>query len=82
QLSLSGDVERLAIQILDQAVKQKLTSGKSPSGIVAAIIYVACKLCSECRTQGHISQKAQVTEVTIRNRYKELIQKISFEIDL
>ena len=82
QLILSGDVENLAAQILDQAAALRLTSGRSPSGITAAALYIATKLCDECRTQGQIARGAQVTEVTIRNRYKELAEKISFEIDL
>ncbi len=36
----------------------------------------------ERRTQGEIARGAQVTEVTIRNRYKELTQKLNIEVDM
>ncbi|MCJ2533577.1 MAG: transcription initiation factor IIB, partial [Candidatus Thermoplasmatota archaeon] len=82
QLTLSGNVENLAMQILEQAVAMRLTSGRGPAGIAAAATYIASLLTNERRTQGEIARGAQVTEVTIRNRYKELTQKLSIEMDL
>jgi transcription initiation factor TFIIB len=82
QLTLSGNVENLAMQILDQAVEMRLTSGRGPAGIAAAVTYIACLLTNERRTQGEIARGAHVTEVTIRNRYKELAQKLVIEMDL
>jgi transcription initiation factor TFIIB len=36
----------------------------------------------ERRTQKEISETAGVTEVTIRNRYKELVEKLELKIDM
>jgi len=82
QLTLSGNVETLAMQILTQASAMRLTSGRGPAGIAAAATYIASLLTNERRTQGEIARGAQVTEVTIRNRYKELTQKLAIEMDL
>ncbi|UCH58034.1 MAG: transcription initiation factor IIB [Candidatus Bathyarchaeota archaeon] len=82
QLTLSGSVENLAMQILDRAMELRLTSGRGPAGIAAAATYIASLLTDERRTQGEIARGAQVTEVTIRNRYKELTQKLNIEMDL
>jgi transcription initiation factor TFIIB len=82
QLTLSGNVETLAMQILTQATEMRLTSGRGPAGIAAAATYIASLLADERRTQGEIARGAQVTEVTIRNRYKELTQKLAIEMDL
>ena len=82
QLTLSGSVENLATQILDQAIELRLTSGRGPAGIAAAATYIASLLNNERRTQGEIARGAMVTEVTIRNRYKELTQKLTIEMDL
>ncbi len=60
----------------------RLTSGRGPAGIAAAATYIACLLTNERRTQGEIARNAHVTEVTIRNRYKELAQKLVIELDL
>ena len=79
-LALSGETERLAMVILNQASEMKLTSGRGPAGMAAACIYISSQLTNERRTQGEISKEAQVTEVTIRNRYKELAQRLDFEV--
>ncbi len=80
KLALSGETERLAMVILNQASEMKLTSGRGPSGMAAACIYISSQLTNERRTQGEIAREAQVTEVTIRNRYKELAQRLDFEV--
>jgi len=82
KLALNGETERLAMAILNQATKLKLTSGRGPSGIAAACIYISSQLTDERRTQGEIAREAQVTEVTIRNRYKELTHRLDFDISL
>lgn len=81
-LSLSGDTEIIAMKILDLAHELRLTSGRGPAGIAAAATYIAGQLTGEQRTQGEIARRARVTEVTIRNRYKELYEKLNFRVDL
>lgn len=80
QLTLSGETETIAMKILDRASELKLTSGRGPAGIAAAATYIASLLTDERRTQGEIAKGAHVTEVTIRNRYKELTQKLYIKI--
>jgi transcription initiation factor TFIIB len=82
QFALSGKAEIIASKTLDQATKLRLTSGRSPAGIAAAVTYIATRLTDEKRTQSEIAKEAHITEVTIRNRYKELTRKINFEIKL
>ena len=81
-LSLSGDVETIAVKILNVASQLRLTSGRGPAGMAAAATYIACTLTGEHRTQGEIARGANVTEVTIRNRYKELTQKLLLIVKL
>ena len=81
-LSLSGDTEIIAMKILDLAHELRLTSGRGPAGIAAAATYIASQLTGEQRTQGEIARRAQVTEVTIRNRYKELAAKLNIRVDM
>jgi transcription initiation factor TFIIB len=81
-LNRSGGVENAALDILDAASGLRITSGKSPSGMAAASVYIACCLLGEKITQGSISSQARVTEVTIRNRYKELVNRLDIEIYL
>ncbi len=81
-LGLNGDTEKLASLILDQASEMKLTGGRGPSGMAAACIYISTQITDDTRTQGDIAVAAQVTEVTIRNRYKELVQQLDLNIEL
>ena len=82
QLTLSGETENIAMMILTQATELRLTSGRGPAGIAAAATYIASMITDERRTQGEIAKGAHVTEVTIRNRYKELTQKLNIEMDV
>ncbi len=82
KLRLNGETERLAGRILDEASEMKLTGGRGPSGMAAACVYISTRFTEELRTQENISRVAQVTEVTIRNRYKELVECMDFEIQL
>lgn len=71
ELELGEQVQRTAMDILDRVREEDLHSGKSPTGLAAAAIYTASFLNDDERTQSEIAQVAQVTEVTIRNRYNE-----------
>jgi transcription initiation factor TFIIB len=82
QLSLSGGSESIALNILDHAVVLKLTTGRAPSGMAAAAIYIASLLMDEKRIQKNFADIGKVTEVTIRNRYKELVKNLMIEVNL
>ncbi|MDH5753796.1 MAG: transcription initiation factor IIB [Candidatus Bathyarchaeota archaeon] len=82
QLTMQGKVEEIAHKILAVAKELKLTSGRGPTGIAAAASYIASVLTGERKTQREIAEIAQVTEVTIRNRYKELVERLMFQISL
>ncbi|RLE63046.1 MAG: transcription initiation factor IIB, partial [Thermoprotei archaeon] len=81
-LKLSATTIRKAIDIIQRARKQSITAGKDPAGLAAAAIYIASLLSGEVRTQKEIAQAAQVTEVTVRNRYKELARKLKIKLPL
>ncbi len=82
ELKLSGAVQSRAMDILKDATDKELTSGRGPTGVAAAAIYVASILGNERRTQREVADVAGVTEVTIRNRYKELTDKLSIDVEL
>ena len=80
KLGLSGEVQAKAIEIINKAVKSGLSSGKGPTGVAAAALYIASLLLGERKTQKEVSEISGVTEVTIRNRYKELSEKIDLVV--
>ncbi len=78
-LGLSDKVQARAIRILELAKKYEATSGKGPTGVAAAALYIAAVLGDEKRTQREIADSVGVTEVTIRNRFKEIVRKLDIE---
>jgi len=67
-------------KILREAKKRGVTRGKSPISTAAAALYIACLLNDEKRSQGDIAHAADITEVTVRNRYKELVQQLGLSV--
>jgi transcription initiation factor TFIIB len=55
--------------------------GKDPGGIAGAALYIAGILEDDRRTQREIANVSRVTEVTIRNRYKELVRVLGITIN-
>jgi transcription initiation factor TFIIB len=73
-LSLSDEAEQLAKEILTVAQGTPATSGKSPVGLAAAAVYAAANLTNTSLTQETVADVADVSEVTIRNRYQDLLE--------
>ncbi len=65
-----------AKEIIQKAKEKGLTAGKDPAGIAAAAVYIAATLHGENITQKDAAKAANVTEVTVRNRFKELLLKL------
>ncbi len=81
-LKLSGDAQEKAVELLKMAMKKGLLSGRSPTGVSAAAVYIAGAIVGERRTQKEIADVAGVTEVTIRNRYRELKEQLNLDVNL
>ena len=82
QLGIQRKTEENAEKIVEAAKKADLCSGKNPVSMAAAAIYIASKITGEKKTQHEIARIAHVTELTIRNRCKELKEKLLFVITL
>jgi len=72
KIGLTEKTKRSAIKILRKAEENKISAGKNPMGLAAAALYAACVSTGEHKTQRDLSEAANITEVTIRNRYKGL----------
>jgi transcription initiation factor TFIIB len=73
-LDLSDEAEHRARALLQNAKEKGVHSGKSPVGLAAAAVYAAALLTNEKTTQAAVSEVADISEVTIRNRYHELLE--------
>jgi len=72
KLEISEKTKRYAAKVLQIAQEHEESAGKDPMGLAAAALYLSCVKNGEDRTQKDIAEASNVTEVTIRNRYKGL----------
>ncbi len=79
-LDVGEEVQSTAEEILQRAERAGATTGRSPTGVAAAVIYIAAKLQDARVPQQDIGEVAGVTPVTIRNRYKELVDQLNIDL--
>jgi transcription initiation factor TFIIB len=72
KIGISEKTRRSARLVLKEAQDSHESAGKDPMGLAAAALYLSCVKNGEELTQRDIAEAANVTEVTIRNRYKSL----------
>jgi len=73
-LELNNDVEQTTMNLIKRYLKKYPTAGKDPKGIIAAGIYVSCLLHHKTVSQSKIAKIINITEVTLRSRYKEMMK--------
>jgi transcription initiation factor TFIIB len=74
-LNIGEEAEQQAHELLGNAIGDGYASGKNPTALAGAALYAAGLLVNEKVTQGTVSEAADISEVTIRNRYKELLDR-------
>lgn len=74
ELHLSGETIVLTNDLIRRAESMEITSGRDPISIAAASLYISSIMTYNKRTQEELSSVTGVTQVTIRNRYKELLK--------
>lgn len=82
KLNLSEKVRYLALYLVNLSKKAGLTNGKSAIGLATAAVYVASILLNEKRTQIEVASAVNVTDVTIRNRYSDIVENFDITISL
>lgn len=80
-LGLSEAIRERAIEILKRGEGTGTAKGWAPIGTAAAAIYIAAVLSGEYRTEKEIAKVVGTTEITIRNRYKELEKGLDLDVD-
>ena len=73
---LKEKTKRHAIDIMYEVSKRGITAGKDPMGLAASVLYLSSFDVGERVTQSQIADAAGVTEVTLRNRFKDLKGKL------
>jgi transcription initiation factor TFIIB len=80
KLGLSEEIRERAIEILKDDKGTGVAKGWGPIGTASAAIYIAAILSGEKITEKEIAKVAGTTEITIRDRYKELVSRLNIDI--
>ncbi len=68
KLGVHEKTKRMALNILKDYEQTGDVAGKSPTGLAATALYLACVKMGEYISQKKVAKAANITEVTIRNR--------------
>jgi len=79
---LNKAIENKAIEIIKEAKKANVSENRRTASIAAAAIYIAAILCGDHRPQKEIADALGMTEMTIRNVYKEMAEQLDIEVIL
>lgn len=80
-LEISRPIERIATEILVLAKGTPALTGKDPRGVAGAALYYALEISGERMVQRRIAEASDTTEVTLRNRYRELKKVLGKKIE-
>ncbi|MCD6491677.1 MAG: transcription initiation factor IIB [Candidatus Njordarchaeia archaeon] len=80
ELRLSGEIIYKALDIIRRVKKMGVSIGRDPAGIAAAALYIATRAMGEKKTQKKVAEVAGVTEVTVRNRYREIVKLLNMSM--
>jgi len=80
KLKITEKTKRYAVKVLKSSQEHQRSAGKDPMGLAAAALYLSCITIGENKSQREMAEAANVTEVTIRNRVKNL--KLEQNIEL
>jgi Transcription initiation factor TFIIIB, Brf1 subunit/Transcription initiation factor TFIIB len=81
-LNVAPRVQRLATELGRKVSAASISGGRAPSGLAAAFVYIAATLLNEHIPQREIAEKANITEVTIRKRCRELFENYDISVIL
>jgi transcription initiation factor TFIIB len=82
-LNFGEKIKRKALELMEQAQEKNILVGKDPISMAASILYLVNLAEGQqnlSRTQAEIAKAAGVTEVTVRNRSKELRKKLGISL--
>ncbi|HYT01740.1 MAG TPA: hypothetical protein VEL70_02440, partial [Candidatus Acidoferrum sp.] len=74
--NISEKTKHQAMNLMNDVIKNGISAGKDPMGLAATVLYASCIKTGEQKTQVDLASAAQITEVTIRNRFKDLKNRL------
>jgi transcription initiation factor TFIIB len=74
--AIDEKTKRQAIEIMDDITKREMSAGKDPMGLAATVLYISGMKTGENITRKDLAQAAGITDVTLRNRFKDLLDNL------
>jgi transcription initiation factor TFIIB len=75
---ISEKTKHQAINLMNTVMENEISAGKDPMGLAATVIYASCVRTGEIRTQKELANAADITDVTLRTRLKDLKHHLDF----
>lgn len=72
---ISEKTKRIALTLMKEITKNEISAGKNPIALAATVLYISCCASKENQTQMNIASAAGITDISIRNRFKDLRTK-------
>jgi transcription initiation factor TFIIB len=79
---INPKVEHLALILSRKTADSKISSGKAPAGLAAAYVYISSVMVGDHLPQREVADSAEVTEVTVRNRCREILENFVIRQEL
>ena len=67
-----------AISLMNIVTEIEISAGKDPMGLAATVIYASCISTGEIKTQKEVANAADITDMTLRTRLKDLKHHLDF----
>jgi transcription initiation factor TFIIB len=77
-INANEKAKRLAVLMMNEIVKRELSAGKNPMAVAASILCISCKKTGYRTSQHSIAKAAGITDVTLRNRFRELKKRMNY----
>ena len=74
--NLNEKTRRQAIDVMNDVTQNEISTGKNPMGLAATVLYVSCIKTGEYKTQKDLAEAAGINDVTLRNGFKYLQDKL------
>jgi transcription initiation factor TFIIB len=69
---ITEKTKQQAINLMNIVTEIEISAGKDPMGLAATVIYASCIKTGEIKTQKEIAEAADITDMTLRTRLKDL----------
>jgi transcription initiation factor TFIIB len=76
RIRISEKTKRHALDYMHNVIASRISDGKDPMSIAAAVLYLSCRYYNEPRIMLDVAEAAGITDVTLRIRSKEIFEKI------